>query len=84
MDLKIAESLYLNLELLIKDLNSVSSTIQLLSCNGCGCNSERMDTSDARGEGLGEGSREVGAGLGLGEEAGAKAETGSETTPVMS
>ena len=40
MDLKIAESLYLNLELLIKDLNNVSSTIQLLSCNGCGCNSE--------------------------------------------
>jgi hypothetical protein len=58
MDLKIAESLYLNLELLISDLNSVSSTIQLFSCKGCGCNSVLIDASDARGEGDGEGSGE--------------------------
>ncbi len=61
MDLKIAESLYLNLELFISDLNSVSSTMQFFSCNGCGC--VRMDTSDTRGEGLGDG---MGDGLGNG------------------
>ena len=82
MDLKIAESLYLNLELLRSDLNSVSSTIQFFSCKDCGC--VRMDTSDARGEGLGEGRREVIAGLRLGEEAEGEAEAGEDSIPVMS
>ena len=91
MDLKIAESLYLNLELLRSDLNSVSSTIQFFSCNGCGC--VRMDTSDARGEGLGEGSGEGCIGLRLVAEAGVEAEAAAEaevggvgvdSIPVMS
>ena len=82
MDLKIAESLYLNLELLISDLNSVSSTIQFFSCNGCGC--VRMDTSDTRGEGLGDG-RGAGAGDAAGRSSSSSSSVGEveASIPVM-